>query len=156
MGKKLKSILTVKKYPANLEALFEKFATILEANEIFVAHSMGGNLSANTFLIVEIGPREGVSSKFKVATSDFTVAFEVENGVLNIMYEGSWTIGGLVKPYIIKSVNQAVRDLSVSTPAPTPTGTTGTTPANKFCSSCGKQVGPGTIFCEGCGANLNP
>ena len=124
-------IHTVNKFTSNTEELFNKFTGNLESHEITQirgnANMARGNpnmargnpnmtIRSKTFHIIEIGPRDNLSTIFEVSKKKVKIDFKIQNDILSVNLTGSGTMikayKNMLSPYIIKSLNQAIRDLS--------------------------------------------
>ena len=112
MGKKKTIIVhSIKDYPKDLEILFDTLVVVMENNEILVtdAYSFG------RLAIVEVGPRENLSSNFGFGKRELNIGFQVKDNILDIIYIGPPRTGKFLKHEIIKCFNKAVRLMDQTT-----------------------------------------
>ena len=151
MGKQKEIIAhTVKDYPKDLEALFQSFVVVLENNEILVTDAY----RVGKFAIVEVGPRENLSSNFSWGRAELRLGFQEMDNVLDIIYTGHPRMFKFLRPEIIKCFNKAVRQLE-QPPLNVSIQTQTSTEDGKFCSNCGRKASLDANFCEGCGRAFN-
>ncbi|MFX1236633.1 MAG: hypothetical protein ACFFAS_04145 [Promethearchaeota archaeon] len=108
-------IHSTKKYPDDLDSLFERFCELLETHEVEYIHGNADYVRSTILQMIEIGPREGLSSIFKIHKKQLKIEFVVQDEtlLLNLTAKGivAKQFKKLFAPFIIKSLNQAIRDL---------------------------------------------
>ena len=130
-------IHTLKKFPDDLESLFDKFIANLELVEIQMpttvrvsdgpsyGHGAGVGHARTTatvsgggvLTIVEIGPRDDLTTIFQLGPKkQFKIEFarQKDNLIINLSMAGMMAkqYKKSIAPYIIKSVNSAVREMN--------------------------------------------
>src|SRR4030042_6773133 len=105
---KAKVLLSVTRYPANLDAVFDKFVQVLTATKTL------------KFPILHVGPQDGLSTTFKYQIGKFTMTFAVQDGALKVLYDGGGVRLSAREKDIVRSANQALRSLAAPAPAPGP------------------------------------
>lgn len=170
-------IHSYKEYPSNLIELFNKFVEIFQNYENYIISDVAEILSDGTISVVEIGPRIGLSTRFKYSLLKFSVKFDIVKGLLDIHFSGNKVASKQFKNPIIRCVNKAIDIINQhldylegeSGPKTTCLVCRKEIPSNsKFCSECGAETITKQIcfacgvqlpryckFCNTCGAKLD-